>query len=150
VVFFAGVSAQHPPVRSSVPTSVGTLVTHGKAGVCARISIKAAQEGREPSEVQPVLNVSSYAELSRLLSPKNLELLETISEHEPASIRETARLVDRDYKQVHQNLTELEEIGVIEFEGGGSGRPRKPLLAYDGLEIDLPFTGDSPTDAATS
>ena len=116
-----------------------------------RQRIKAAQEGREPNEVQPMLNVSSYAELSRLLSPKNLELLETISEHELASIRETARRVDRDYKQVHQNLTELEDIGVIEFEGGGSGRPKKPLLAYDGLEIDLSFTdSNTTTDAVTS
>jgi hypothetical protein len=39
VVFSHGVSAQPPPVRSSVPTVVGTLVTHEKAGVCARISI---------------------------------------------------------------------------------------------------------------
>jgi len=28
-----------PPIRSSVPTGVGTLVTHGKAGVCTRIFI---------------------------------------------------------------------------------------------------------------
>jgi hypothetical protein len=34
-----GVSARPPPVRSPVPTVVGTLVTHGKAGVCARLSI---------------------------------------------------------------------------------------------------------------
>lgn len=77
-------------------------------------------------------------------------MLETISENEPTSIRETARLVDRDYKQVHQNLTELEDTGVIEFEGGRSGQPKKPILAYDGLEVDLPLTGGTPPDAATS
>lgn len=106
-----------------------------------RRRIKAAQDGKDLDDAQPVLNFGSYAELSRLLSPKNLELLETISEHEPESIREAAQLVDRDYKQVHQNLAELEDIGVIEFEGGGSGRAKKPKLAYDGLEIDIPFTG---------
>ena len=51
--------------------------------------------------------------------------------------------MDRDYKQVHRNLSELEDIGVIEFEGGGSGRAKKPKLAYDGLEIDIPFAGPS-------
>jgi len=85
------------------------------------------------------LNFGSYAELSRLLSPKNLELLETISEHQPESIREAAELVERDYKQVHRNLSELEDIGVIELEGGGSGRAKTPKLAYDGPEIDIPF-----------
>ena len=134
-----------------MPTLKVTVNERDRLDQRTRQRIKAAQEGRDLNEVQPVLNVSSYAELSRLLSPKNLELLETISEHELASIRETARRVDRDYKQVHQNLTELEDIGVIEFEGGGSGRPKKPLLAYDGLEIDLSFTdSNTTTDAVTS
>ena len=108
-----------------------------------RSRIRAAQEGEDLDDAQPVLNFGSYAELSRLLSPKNLELLETIFEHDPESIRETAELVGRDYKQVHRNLSELEDIGVIEFEGGGSGQARKPKLAYDGLEIDIPFAGPS-------
>ncbi|KAA9400692.1 transcriptional regulator [Haloarcula sp. CBA1131] len=105
-----------------------------------RSRIKAAQEGEDLDDAQPVLNFDSYAELSRLLSPKNLELLEAISEHEPASIREAAELVDRDYKQVHRNLSELADIDVIEFQGGGPGEAKKPMLAYDGLEIDIPFT----------
>jgi len=83
--------------------------------------------------------------LSRLLSQKNLKPLDVIFEHEPESIRETAELVNRDYKQVHWNLSELDDIGVIEFEGGGSGRAKRPLLAYDGLEIDIPFAGSEDT-----
>ena len=106
-----------------------------------RSRIEAAQRGEHLDDVQPVLNFGSYAELSRLLSPKNLELLEAIFEHEPTSIREAAELVDRDYKQVHRNLTELEDIGVIEFEGGGAGRAKTPRLAYNGLEIDIQFAG---------
>jgi predicted transcriptional regulator len=108
-----------------------------------RSRIKTAQEGESLDDAQPILNFGSYAELSRLLRPKNLELLETISEHGPESIREAAELVDRDYKQVHRNLSELEDIGVIEFEDGGSGQAKRPKLAYDGLEIDIPFTGQS-------
>lgn len=106
-----------------------------------RRRIEAAQEGEDLDDAQPVLNFGSYAELSRLLSQKNLELLDAIFEFEPGSIREAADLVNRDYKQVHRNLSELEDIGVIEFEGGGSGRAKKPILAYDGLEIDIPFAG---------
>lgn len=108
-----------------------------------RRRIKAAQEGEDLDDVQPVLNFGSYAELSRLLSPKNLELLEVIADHAPESIRAAAELVDRDYKQVHRNLSELEDIGVIEFEGGGSGQAKTPTLAYDGLKIDIPFAGSN-------
>jgi len=105
-----------------------------------RRRIKAAQEGEYLDDAQPALNFGSYAELSRLLSQKNLELLDAIFESEPESIREAAELVNRDYKQVHRNLSELEDLGVIEFEGGGSGRAKKPVLAYDGLEIGIPFS----------
>jgi predicted transcriptional regulator len=104
-----------------------------------RDRIAAAQAGEELDDAQPVLNFESYADLSRLLSPKNLALLGVIAEHDPESIRETAALVDRDYKQVHRNLSELEDIGVIEFEDGGPGGAKTPTLAYDGLEISILF-----------
>ncbi|MBC9986764.1 transcriptional regulator [Haloferax sp. AS1] len=105
--------------------------------------LKAAQAGEAFEDAQPVLNFDSFAELSRLLSPKNLELLEAIAAAEPDSIREAAELVDRDYKQVHRNLTELTDLGVIDFEGGDPGLPKKPVLAYDGLEINLSFNNSN-------
>ncbi len=133
-----------------MPTLKVTVGERDRLDQRTRRRIEAAQEGEDLDDVQPVLNFGSYAELSRLLSPKNLELLEAIAENDPESIRATAELVDRDYKQVHRNLSELEDIGVIEFEGGGSGRAKKPLLAYDGLEIDIPFTGSSGTVGTTA
>lgn len=126
-----------------MPTLKVTVGERDRLDQRTRSRIKAAQEGEDLDDAQPVLNFGSYAELSRLLSPKNLELLEAISEHEPASISEAAELVDRDYKQVHRNLSELEDIGVIEFDGGGSGQAKQPTLAYDGLEIDIPFGGSN-------
>lgn len=122
-----------------MPTLKVTVGQGDRIDERARSRLKAAQEGNDLEDAQPVLNFGSYEKLSRLLSPKNLELLGALSEHEPESIRESAELVERDYKQVHQNLSELEDIGVIEFEGGGSGRAKKPVLAYEGLEIDIPF-----------
>ena len=126
-----------------MPTLKITVGRRGRLDQRTRSRIKAAQEGENLDDAQPVLNFGSYAELTRLLSPKNLELLEAIFEHEPESIRETAGLVDRDYKQVHRNLSELEDIGVIEFDGGGTGHAKKPLLAYDGLEIAIPFASSN-------
>jgi len=124
-----------------MPTLKVTVGERDRLDQHTRRRIKAAQEGNDIDNAQPILNFGSYAELSRLLSQKNLELLETIFEYEPESIREAAELVDRDYKQVHRNLSELKDIGVIGFEGGGSGRAKKPVLAYDGLKIDIPFAG---------
>lgn len=122
-----------------MPTLKVTVGDRDRLDQRTRRRTRAAQADEELDESQPVLNFGSYAELSRLLSQKNLELLEAIFVHEPESIREAGELVDRDYKQVHRNLSELEDIGVIDFEGGGPGRAKKPVLAYDGLEIDIPF-----------
>jgi len=124
-----------------MPTLKVTVGERDRLDRRTRSRLRAAQEGNDLDDAQPVLNFGSYAELSRLLSPKNLELLETIAEHEPESIREAATLVDRDYKQVHRNLSELEDIGVIEFDESGVGHAKQPRLAYDGLEIDIPFPG---------
>jgi len=130
-----------------MPTLKVTVGERDRLDQTTRQRIKAAQEGEKLDDAQPVLNFGSYEELNRLLSPKNLELLEAIARHEPDSIREAADFVNRDYKQVHRNLTELEDIGVIEFESEGEGLPKKPLLAFDGLEIDIPFPNvEGPTD----
>nr|WP_303647888.1 transcriptional regulator [Haloarchaeobius amylolyticus] len=69
--------------------------------------------------------------------PKSLELLRAIVQHEPASIRETARLVDRDVSQVHRNLTELEALHLVELVDEGNAK--RPVVWYDAIDIDLPL-----------
>lgn len=81
-------------------------------------------------------------ELHRVTRPKNLELLRAIAREEPTSIRETARLVDRDVRQVHRNLAELEELGLIEFEE--AGRSKRPTVWYDRIAVELPLDGHDP------
>lgn len=79
-------------------------------------------------------------DLHRVTRPKNLELLRAIVREEPASIRETARLVDRDVRQVHRNLEELESLGLVEFED--DGRSKRPTVWYDELNVELPLDGE--------
>ena len=68
----------------------------------------------------------------------NLTLLEAIVDEQPESIRETAEVVDRDYRGVHRNLMELQELGVIEFEADG-GRKR-PILRGGSETVDFSFS----------
>lgn len=76
-------------------------------------------------------------ELARLLRPANVELLSAIATHEPESMRQVAELVDRDFKEVHRNLTELANLNVIELEL--DGRAKRPILRYDSLDIEVQF-----------
>jgi predicted transcriptional regulator len=77
------------------------------------------------------------ADVHRVTRPKSLELLRAIVQHEPASIRETARLVDRDVSQVHRNLTELEALHLIDLVE--DGHAKRPVVWYDAIDIDLPL-----------
>jgi predicted transcriptional regulator len=83
-----------------------------------------------------VLSVPDLATLSRVLSKTNLELIQTVAEYEPDSMRETARLVERDIKNVSEDLNFLAEIGVVEIET--DGRAKRPVVPYDDLEVDIP------------
>jgi len=84
--------------------------------------------------------------LFETFNPRTMALLETISDSEPESIRETARLVERDVKNVHEELTELDRLGVIRFED--SGRSKRPVFPYEEIVISLPFNHDGTRDAA--
>lgn len=77
------------------------------------------------------------ADVHRVTRPKSLELLRAIVQHSPDSIRETARLVDRDVSQVHRNLTELEELHLVELVA--DGQSKRPAVWYEAIDIDLPL-----------
>lgn len=100
--------------------------------------IRAAEAGDQLEDDDPVLNFDTYATLARFLSDRNLELLKVIA-REPQSIRAAAELVDRDYREMHRNLTELEDLGLITFEGGEPGMAKTPVIEYDDIDIRLPL-----------
>lgn len=86
--------------------------------------------------------------LFETFNPRTMKLLATITDHEPASIRETARLVGRDVKNVHSELTELERLGVIHFEQ--EARAKRPVFPYEEIMISLPFEHHDANDTATA
>ena len=98
----------------------------------------------EPSG-ELVLSVESLATLTRILRETNVALLQAIADHDPESMRETARLVGRSIPQVKANLDELESYGLIRYEH--HGRAKRPVLPYDEIEIDahIPL-GDERSD----
>lgn len=94
-----------------------------------------------------VLNFESESKLARLLSPTNLALLRAIRQHTPESMRDAAEIVDRDFKEVHRNLTELAELGVIELVN--DGRSKRPVAQYDEIEVHYSLvTDETPTEQA--
>jgi predicted transcriptional regulator len=56
----------------------------------------------------------SPAAMFRLLTPKRWELLETLQTKGPCGVRELARLLERDVRRVHDDLSVLLEADLVE------------------------------------
>ncbi len=106
----------------------------------------AALERGESTDSPPTLSFTSYDDLMATLTPRVLDLVEAIRREEPSSINETARTVDRDVKNVHEELSQLARLGVIFFEE--EGRSKRPVVWFDELVINLPLDGGT-SDTAT-
>jgi predicted transcriptional regulator len=63
------------------------------------------------------------------LSPRRLELLRHLHRHGAGSIRELASAVQRDYKNVHQDVAALEAAGLIVKDEGQLQAPWDEVLA---------------------
>ena len=97
-------------------------------------ALAALDQGETP---EPYLEVVFHdpVQLHQVTRPKNLELLQAITSEHPESIRETARIVERDVRQVHRNLNELESLGLIDFDT--VGQSKRPTVWYDSISVDL-------------
>lgn len=107
----------------------------------------AAVDAGETVEPQPsTLSIEDLQTFGRIFRPTNLELLEAITTHEPESIRELARTVDRHPPEVLDNINELEDYGLVELLE--EGRSKRPTVWYDEISVDMPLGQPSPPDVA--
>lgn len=104
----------------------------------------------EDGDERAVLQFGTYDDFVDSITPLRLELVQAIAEEHPSSMREAARLVDRDVSDVHADLKHLEVLGFLELEAGGPGGAIQPVVPFDKIEvhIDYPLLDDADTDNA--
>jgi len=111
--------------------------------------LAALDAGEEIEPKDSTLSIADLETFGTIFRPTNLALLEAIADHDPESIRELARLVDRHPPDVHDNVHELVDYGLVELKD--TGRAKRPVVWYDEIEADLPLLGGgddpSPTEA---
>lgn len=116
-----------------------TFKQAGEHRDAARERLRRAEAGATgeaiEQDVRFVLNFEEFDDIARLMRTSNLELIEAIVSEGPTSISQLAAIVDRDYRDVHRNLEELESLGVIEFEA--DGQRKKPILREGAETIDF-------------
>lgn len=72
----------------------------------------------------------------KALTPKRLELIHLIKEHEPQSIQDLSRLAKRDIKNVVEDVKLLTGLGLIEVKRKEKGRKEvAPKVEYEAIEL---------------
>jgi len=78
---------------------------------------------------------SNLREMRKVLTEKRLELLKAIKDKKPASAYELAKFLHRDLKNVLQDLTYLQEVGLVDVT---ETRDRKiPRVRYDKIAFEV-------------
>lgn len=107
--------------------------------VCARGSVfqtaeaqlASARKGRSPDFH---LGFESARALFAELTPARLDLLDTLRRVGPCSIYALAKAAQRNYSNVHTDVTRLEELGLIDRSEAG-----EILVPYESVEIVVPL-----------
>lgn len=77
--------------------------------------------------------------LRNLLTNEKARILHTIKTKKPSSIYELAKIINRDFKSVNDDIKMLEKFGFIDLiaEKTGKRERLKPVIVVDSIHINL-------------
>lgn len=90
-----------------------------------------AAKRAEAVEARSVLSFASWEAMHRTLAPKRTEIVMAMAGRGSLSVRDVAKLVNRDIKNVHGDLDMLAKSGVIDKTGDGFAFP------YDRIRFEF-------------
>ena len=107
-------------------------------------------EDLDDRDGKATLQFGTYDDFVDSLTPLRLKLIRAIAEKAPESMREAARLVERDVSDVHSDLKQLEVLGILTLEAGGPSGAMQPIVPFDRIEvhIDYPLIDNGDADSA--
>jgi predicted transcriptional regulator len=102
------------------------------------IEIATGKRPQQPGE--PKLYVSSLESLAKILTERNMLLLEMIRSAHPQSLTDLARLSKRAKSNLSRTLHSMEKLGLIEFREQ-SGR-KVPVARYGKVRVECVLGSD--------
>ncbi|QGA80934.1 HVO_A0114 family putative DNA-binding protein [Candidatus Nanohalobium constans] len=100
----------------------------------------------EGEKTESVLSFDNPEKIRQLLTEKRLELMQKLMNEDPESITQLAEQLDRNVKEVHNDLKLLEENKIVFFEK--QGRKKKPIIPYNDIKVDYSITKSLTEDSA--
>ena len=93
------------------------------------------------TEPEPTKIIARKAEdIGKILTNERIRLLHMIREKKPESISELARMLNRKEPNVHNDITFLKGIGLLEIKESKNHVKKVPVVDYDALHITVPLT----------
>ena len=88
----------------------------------------------EGDNVTPRLAFGSLRELFSAITEKRLELLRYVADHEGLNTRQLAVRLERNYKNVYTDVTELVSLGLLAKDNrGGLSAPFDEIVIHAGI-----------------
>ena len=82
-----------------------------------------------------IISFPDFETLGRVITGARVELLSVIRAEKPSSIQELARLVERDFKNVYQDVKLLAQFGLIDLKEQGPRKSAAPVAKYSELVL---------------
>lgn len=117
--------------KKEILIGVQTGEEAAQAAICAW---KRAESGLPPEEPVNQLHFADMITLLKYLSPRRVELLQKLRAIGPINVRQLAQALQRDYKNVYSDVSELTSIGLIE-----ETEDRKVKVPWDEILAKLPL-----------
>ncbi len=106
----------------------------------AKAVMKRLERGEKVRKKRPGIYFESLEIMRKAITPERVKILKVIKGKRPQSIYELAKLLNRNLKNVADDVHYLAELGLIELEKGKSNGREKtmPLVNYDKILLEIP------------
>ena len=106
----------------------------------ARDVMERLERGEKVAKKKPGIYFDNLDTMRKAITEERLRIIKTIKERHPASIYALAKMLDRNIKNVSDDVHYLAELGLIELERVKSnGREKQiPSVRYDKIRLEIP------------
>ncbi|MFV1977067.1 MAG: hypothetical protein ACC651_15095 [Candidatus Scalindua sp.] len=89
-------------------------------------------------KAKSVISFESLGVMRKFITDERLRILTTVKKYHPSSIYELAKMLERDTKNVSNDVNYLENIGLLEIKKTNKGRSKStPLVNYDKILLEI-------------
>jgi len=101
--------------------------------------MKSLERSKKVGKKKPGIYFENLETMRKAITVQRLKILKVIKAEHPASIYRLAKMLNRDLKNVSDDVHYLANLGLIELEKTKDGREKTtPTVNYDKILLEIP------------